>query len=548
VNPWWKGAVVYQIYPRSFADSNGDGVGDLPGITRHLDHVASLGVDAIWLSPFFTSPMKDFGYDVSDYLDVDPIFGTLADFDALLAGAHERGLKVIIDQVWSHTSDQHPWFIESASRAGVPPPAPSRREGEHFGNRDWYVWADPKPDGTPPNNWLSIFGGVAWQWHAARRQYYLHNFLVEQPDLNFHCGDVQEAILEVAKLWLDRGVDGFRLDVVNFYAHDALLRDNPPAPEAFGSREPYAYQKHVFDKSRPETLTFLARLRALMDTYPGERMTVGEIGDDDPLARQKEYTEGEDRLHTAYSFFLLNERKATPALFAAAQAAWADGRGWPSWSLGNHDVPRFPSRFAPGGTTDDRLTKVLLATLLCLRGTIFLYQGDELGLPQANVPLERLRDPLSIRLGHAYRDGARTPMPWSADAVNLEFSNAAETWLPPDLAHASRAAATEERDPDSVLHFTRRFLALRKIHPALRDGETIPAAAPEGVLAFARKHTSSRILCVFELAGKTARLDLPEWRGADVLPSGLTSSFDAGALTLPPYGGALLEILATARS
>ena len=270
--PWWRGAVIYQIYPRSFMDSNGDGVGDLPGITGKLDYVASLGVDGIWLSPFFTSPMADYGYDVSDYRDVDPLFGTLADFDALLAKAHGLGLKVIIDQVYSHTSEAHAWFRQSAASRDNP-------------KADWYVWADAKPDGTPPNNWLSVFGGPAWTWGARRRQYYLHNFLTQQPDLNFHSAEVQQAILDVARFWLDRGVDGFRLDVANYYFHDAALTDNPPADYGKPPGWTYAYQRHLHDKSQPQTLDFLRRLRAVTDAYP-DRMMLGEIGDDDPLARQ----------------------------------------------------------------------------------------------------------------------------------------------------------------------------------------------------------------------------------------------------------------------
>ncbi len=293
---WWRGAVVYQVYPRSFRDSGADGVGDLGGVRQGLDYIASLGVDAIWLSPFFRSPMKDFGYDVSDYRDVDPLFGALADFDALLAEAHARGLKVIIDQVWSHSSDRHPWFLESSASRDNP-------------RADWYVWADAKPDGTPPNNWLASFGGPAWTWSAKRRQYYLHNFLPEQPDLNFWNPAVQDEVLDIARFWLDRGVDGFRLDVVNYYVHDRTLADNPPAHRNRTPLMATDMQLHKRDRSQPENLIFINRLRALMDSYAGERMTVGEIGDEPPLPRQQEYTQPPDRLHTAYSFFLLVGRR-----------------------------------------------------------------------------------------------------------------------------------------------------------------------------------------------------------------------------------------------
>jgi alpha-glucosidase len=297
--PWWRGAVIYQIYPRSFLDSNGDGVGDLPGILQKLEYVASLGVDAIWIAPFFKSPMRDFGYDVSDYLSVDPLFGTMQDFDRLVARAHELGLKVMIDQVLSHTSSDHPWFQESRQSCDNP-------------KADWYVWADPKADGSPPNNWLSIFGGVAWTWEPRRRQYYLHNFLSSQPDLNFHNPDVRRAVLENVEFWLQRGVDGFRLDAINFCFHDAKLRDNPPKPKelrqgrGFTSDNPYAYQFHYFNNTQPENLKFLEELRDLFDRYPGVT-SLGEIASEDSLGTMAEYTSGK-RLHMGYSFELLTEQ------------------------------------------------------------------------------------------------------------------------------------------------------------------------------------------------------------------------------------------------
>src|SRR5688572_4782440 len=299
MSDWWRGGVVYQIYPRSFRDSTGDGVGDLRGVIAKLDHVASLGADAIWPSPFFRSPMKDYGYDVSDYYDVDPLFGSLDDADALIKRAHELGLKVIIDQVWSHSSDQHAWFAESRASRDNP-------------RADWYVWADAKPDGSPPNNWQAMFGGCAWTWDARRRQYYLHNFLPEQPDLNVRNAAVQDALLDVARFWLERGVDGLRLDVVNFLTHDAQLRDNPPIEHTRAPPRPHQFQRHLYDRTQPETLPFLSRLRALLDSYGA--IAVGEIEDEEPLKVQREYTDGPERLHTAYSFFLLRARAMTPAL------------------------------------------------------------------------------------------------------------------------------------------------------------------------------------------------------------------------------------------
>ena len=522
---WWRGAVVYQIYPRSFRDTNGDGVGDLAGIRQGLDYIASIGVDAIWLSPFFTSPMKDFGYDVSDYRAVDPMFGTLADFDALLAEAHARGLKVIIDQVWSHSSDKHAWFAESSSSRDNP-------------RADWYVWADPREDGTPPNNWLASFGGPAWTWSAKRRQYYLHNFLPEQPDLNFWNPDVQDAILDIAKFWLDRGVDGFRLDVVNYYVHDRALTDNPPAHRNRVPRMATDMQRHVKDRSQPETLLFINRLRALMDSY-ADRMTVGEVGDDPPLPRQQEYTEPPDRLHTAYSFYLLNERHGTPALFRSALESWAAARGWPSWSLSNHDVPRFPTRM---GGDNPALVRALLAALVAMRGTIFLYQGDELGLPDAHVPFDRLRDPYAINAyaGGAGRDGARTPMPWTDAAPMGGFTSAPDAWLPMDPAHLPLSIVAQENDPASMLAFTRQLLALRRATPALQAGSALPLTSPDTVLAFQRVLESEHIGCFFELGGVASRID-DIGSGEPLLLVGGAAIRDGG-LDLPPHGSAILRL------
>lgn len=491
MSDWLRGAVIYQIYPRSFRDANGDGVGDLAGATEKLDYIAKLGVDGVWLSPFFRSPMKDYGYDVSDYVDVDPLFGTLADFDALIARAHALNLKVMIDLVYSHSSDQHAWFAESRS---------SRTNDK----ADWYVWADAKPDGSPPNNWQAMFGGCAWTWDSRRRQYYLHNFLPEQPDLNIHNPQVQHALLDATRFWLERGVDGFRLDVVNFYAHDRTLRDNPPIHHERPPARPHQYQRHLHDRTQPETLAFITRLRALLDEYGAT--SVGEIEDEEPLRVQRIYTDGADKLHTAYSFFLLRAREATPALFAEALAGWQGARGWPSWSLSNHDVIRFPTRLAEG---DPQRVKQLLALLLCLRGTAFLYQGDELGLPHAEVPFERLRDPEAIAFwpNGIGRDGARTPMPWEKDANMAGFTAAPDAWLPLDPRH--RALAPDTQEGDSILAFTRDMLALRKSSAALREGDADLLPAPPGVFALIRKHGDEPMLCAFNLEATPIKLALP---------------------------------------
>lgn len=450
---------MYQIYPRSFLDTTGDGIGDLPGITEKLDYVASLGVDGVWISPFFKSPMKDFGYDVSDYRAIDPMFGTMADFDALLEKAHSLGLKIVIDLVLSHTSIKHPWFRDDSKK-------------------DWYVWAEPKPDGSPPNNWVSVFGGPAWTYDAAHQQYYLHNFLSQQPDLNFHNPEVQEEALDICRFWLDKGVDGFRLDVVNFYFHDQLLRDNPPRDPMLGSAtqyegdDPYSQQQHIYDKSRPEMYPFLKRLRKVMNEYEG-RFTVGEIGDDYPLKMAAAYTDGDELLNTTYNTELMNgKHKAISAglIRAPIEKFRAEpGNGWPSWAFSNHDVVRAVSRWLPnsdGFSHDPRMAKLLMVLLGCLRGTMFIYQGEELGLPEVKLEFEDLHDPWGIHLWPEWqgRDGCRTPMPWNEKTPRKQ-------WLPVPDEHIKLNVEAQEDDKNSVLHFTRRWLAWRKTQGPLVDGD-----------------------------------------------------------------------------
>ena len=500
-NPdWWRGAVIYQVYPRSFQDTTGDGLGDLRGVTMRLPYIASLGVDAIWLSPFFKSPMADMGYDVSDYCDVDPIFGTLADFDDMLAEAHRLGLKVIIDQVISHTSDQHPWFVQSRASRDNP-------------RSDWYVWADPKPDGTAPNNWLSIFGGPGWEWDGVRRQYYMHNFLISQPDLNFHNPEVQDAVLATVKFWLDRGVDGFRLDTVNFYFHDQLLRSNPPAdpdPEAVGldapDTNPYGMQNHLYDKTQPENIGFLRRFRALLDQYEG-RTTVGEVGDGArSLKTVAAYTSGGDKLHMCYTFDLLGPdftaahvRKCVTAF----QTAVTDG--WVCWAFSNHDVQRHLSRFAMNEAERPRVAKLAATLLACLRGSICLYQGEELGLPEAELDFADLRDPYGIRFWPAFkgRDGCRTPMIWEGKAQNGAFT-AGKPWLPVPSEHRALAADAQQADPDSVLNHYRMTLAFRREHGVLRDGTMRFLDTNKDLLIFLREKDGEKMLFVFNLTRERA--------------------------------------------
>jgi alpha-glucosidase len=539
---WWRGGVIYQIYPRSFQDSNGDGIGDLQGITRRLGHVAALGADGIWLSPFFRSPMKDFGYDVSDYCDVDPMFGTLDDFRALVARAHELGLKVMIDQVLSHCSDQHPWFGESRASRDNP-------------RADWFVWADARPDGTPPNNWLSIFGGSAWQWDTRRCQYYLHNFLTSQPDLNLHNPQVQQALLDSVQFWLDLGVDGYRLDTANFYFHDPELRDNPPrgAPDpgkpdpAVNPFNPYAWQWHVYDKSRPENLAFLQRLRALLDRYPDTTM-VGEIGDDDGLARVAEYTAGGDKLHMAYCFDLLAQAHDAPFLHDVLsrfqdKVGADDNGGWPCWALSNHDVTRLATRWG-GSTPDRRLLRLAPAFQAGLRGTLCLYQGEELGLPEADVPYGSLQDPYGITMWPQYkgRDGCRTPMPWSADAAQAGFTDSASPWLPVAAEHLP-LAVDRQQHPDALLAHYTRLLQGRKATPALLQGAMELLAPHPQVLAWERVLGSARVLCAYNFSAQPCSWPLPEaWSQAAALGTlpGEGARLCATSVDLQPWGWVFL--------
>ncbi len=529
---WWRGAVIYQVYPRSFQDSDNNGIGDLPGITSRLPYLADLGVDAIWISPFFASPMKDFGYDVSDYRAVDPIFGTLADFDRLIAEAHRLGLRVIIDQVLNHTSDRHPWFLES-------------RSGRHKAKSDWYVWADARPDGSPPNNWLSVFSGPAWTWDTSRCQYYLHNFLPEQPDLNFHNPEVQDAILAEMAFWLDRGVDGFRLDTVNFYFHSAGLEDNPPVAERIYGRmpdiNPYNFQDHLYDKSRPENLAFLQRIRALCERYPGTT-TLGEVGDHArSLELMAQYTSGGDKLHMCYTFDFLGpvfDRDYVRRRLEAFDAMGGDG--WPCWAFSNHDVARHATRWAQSGDTDT-IARLAAAVLSALRGSVCLYQGEELGLTEAELRFEDLVDPYGIRLWPVFkgRDGSRTPMVWEAESLHGGFSPV-KPWLPVADNHLQRAAGVQSRDEGSILAHYRRLLALRRAHPALVKGALHFRDCAPHLLAIIREDEAERLVCVFNFGPDEEWFGL--WPGETVEPlegggaPGASVAEDGRTIRVPPKG------------
>lgn len=506
---WWRGAVIYQIYPRSFMDTDGDGVGDLPGIIGKLDYIASLGVDAIWISPFFKSPMADFGYDIADYRDVDPLFGTLDDFDRLLARAHALDIKVMIDQVLSHTSIEHEWFEES-------------RQSRDNPKADWYVWADAKPDGSPPNNWLSIFGGVAWRWEPRRGQYFLHNFLASQPDLNFHNPDVRAATLDNVRFWLDKGVDGLRLDAINFCFHDAQLRDNPPKPpelrtgRGFSPDNPYAFQYHYYNNTRPENLDFLVELRRLLDQYPGST-TLGEVASEDSLATMAAYT-NRQRLHMSYSFELLTQDFSAAHIRHTVQELEARmPDGWPCWAISNHDVERVVTRWG-GNQPPAQLGNQLTAMLGSLRGSVCIYQGEELGLPEAEVPFDAMRDPFGIAFWPDFkgRDGCRTPMPWE-NTTDAGFSQG-KPWLPIPSEHRTLAVAQQDADPHSSLNGFRKFMHWRATQPALCHGDIHFLDTPEPILAFTRSTGKQTLLAAFNLSASPAEVTLANTMQLSMLP------------------------------
>ncbi len=537
---WWRGAVIYQIYPRSFADSNGDGIGDLQGITEKLPYVAELGVDAIWISPFCKSPMDDFGYDVSDYKAVDPIFGTVDDFRELVIAAHSLGLRIMTDLVISHTSEQHQWFKES-------------RQDRTNDKADWYVWADPKPDGTMPNNWLSIFGGSAWQWDSRREQYYLHNFLRSQPDLNFHNADVQDAVLDAARFWLELGVDGFRLDTVNFYFHDQALRDNPPLADrsmltTLKSCNPYGYQDHVYDKTRPENLRFLERLRGVLDEYPDTTM-VGEVGTDQRITEVlRAYTSGSHRLHMAYSFELLSGQPTVEHIQSSVQTLDREiGSGWLSYAMSNHDVVRSGSRIGCG-IDSHKAAPALIAVTSSLRGSPCIYQGEELGFTEVDVAFEDLQDPYGIEFWPEFkgRDGCRTPMAWDRSA-NGGFSNS-KPWLPVAEEHIKNCVSQQEKDRGSPLQRVRRFLNWRKTQHALMKGTIkFVASGNDKVLSFLRTFIGSTgqeiLLCVFNLSNEMAEFPLQGYQIEEVLNGHGFETVQVGEqLQLPAWQAAWLRL------
>lgn len=501
---WWRGCVIYQIYPRSFMDVDGNGIGDLRGVAERLDHIAALGADAIWLSPFFKSPMKDFGYDVSDYRDVDPIFGTLEDFRHVLVRAHDLGLKVLIDQVWSHSSDQHEWFKESRKSCDNP-------------KHDWYVWADPKPDGTAPNNWLSYFGGPAWTWDAGRQQYYLHHFLPSQPAINQWNPKVREEIKDIAAYWLDMGVDGFRLDVAHGFLYDPEKRDNPPRdiskspPSDVPLSNPMSRQERIYSMNIPQNLNWIEEIRTFVNRWD-DKCLLAEAGGDDSERVAATYVQTQGRFHLAYSFGLVGSNMTHADIFTAVtKVENLIEDGWMCWSVSNHDFKRVASRLIGTAALRD---KALFATTLglCLRGSYCLYQGEELGLPQADLEFEDLVDPYDIMLypEHVGRDGCRTPMPWSSEGNHAGFSTAPKTWLPIPSPHKGLAVDVQTKDEDSVLNKFKRFLAWRKENPALVTGgfDMLPTEDP--VFAFRRysEAEENELYCFFNCSSHRQEIEL----------------------------------------
>ncbi|MFQ5812921.1 MAG: alpha-amylase family glycosyl hydrolase [Anaerolineae bacterium] len=531
---WWQRGVIYQIYPRSFKDTTGNGIGDLPGIIEKLNYLndgtqASLGVDAIWLSPIYPSPMADFGYDVADYCDIHPLFGDLATFDQLAAEAHWRDIKVILDYVPNHSSDQHPWFIESRSSRDNP-------------RRDWYIWRDPRPDGSPPNNWGSAFGGPAWTWDKATGQYYLHQFLKEQPELNWRNPEVRAAMMEVLRFWLERGVDGFRMDVVGLLIKDAELRDNPPNPDADPNLPPNdisGQQLQVYNRDQDEVHEIIRGFRRLLDEY-GDRCGIGELWFELPRW-VRYYGENNDGLHLPFNFRLMGlpwqaqaMRRSVDELEAALPAF-----AWPNYVLGNHDSPRLASRF--GGQAQARVAAMMLLTL---RGTPTLYYGDELGMESGVIPPGKIQDPQGINLdAERTRDVCRTPMQWDS-SPNAGFSTT-EPWLPVSDDYATRNVAAQSADPTSMLNLYRRLLWYRRGSPALYGGSYQPLDAGDDCFVYLRAAGDERRLVALNFANGQRRVSVPgEGAGQIVISTHLDreEKVSLSKLELRPHEGLIVEL------
>jgi alpha-glucosidase len=518
---WWQREVIYEIYPRSFQDENGDGIGDLPGIRRRLDYLKWLGVGALWIGPFYASPMVDFGYDISDHCAVDPQFGTLEDFDRLLTDAHALGIKIIIDFVPNHTSDRHSWFRESRASRNNP-------------KRDWYIWRDPAPGGGPPNNWLSEFGESAWSLDPATGQYYYHAFMASQPDLNWRDEELRAAMHEVMRFWLRRGVDGFRLDAVTNLVEDALLRGDPDNPEFRDGKPPSERLKHIFTSDRPETHEYVQQIRAVLDEFP-DRLLIGEVHV--PVARAMSYYGGSD-FHLPFNFELLYAPWDIRCVAAAIDqfTTLLPQQAWPNWVLGNHDEVRLATRIGP------EQARIAAMLLLTLKGTAFVYGGDEIGLPNADVPPAQQRDPRAKVMGDPRygRDGQRAPMPW--DGTRYAGFTTGEPWLPLYAGAKELNVAAQQTDPRSMLHLYRRLIALRRSLPALRTGAYAPHPIRNKVLAYTRRCAGQTLLILLNFADGPETAELPD--RARVLVSTYLDreGEESGTLRLRPSEGLVLEL------
>ncbi len=559
--PWWQSGVIYQIYPRSFKDSDGDGIGDLQGILSKLDYLSWLGVDAIWICPFYPSPMIDFGYDITNYCDIDPIFGDLKTFDALVEVAHRSNLKLIIDFVPNHTSNLHPWFQQSRQSRSDP-------------KRDWYIWADPKPDGSPPNNWLCMLGGSSvgvgtiwkaeeeplyhppipagssWAWDVATQQYYLHSFLREQPDLNWRNPAVQTAMFDVMRFWLDRGVDGFRIDVANFIMKDPLLRDNPPNLTQIlihKARGGYDSQLHVNDRGHADVHGVLREVRKLLDSYSSQtpHVSIGELGVFTLQEWASYYGTDLDELNIPFNFSFLGVRwnaGAVRSIVDATEVVVPTG-AWPNYVLGNHDEPRVASRFGK------RQARVAMILLLTLRGTPTLYYGDELGMNNVSIPPERIRDPQEknvpgMGLG---RDPARTPMQWD-DSPNAGFSPpGADVWLPVASDYQHVNVAVEREEASSMLALTRELLALRRGKPALSQGSYRGLEGnSENCFVYLRQYESERLVIALNFSSEPQVVSLQELGQGQILLSTDVSRkelINMDALWLAGNEGCIIELI-----
>ncbi|MEC8940851.1 MAG: alpha-amylase family glycosyl hydrolase [SAR324 cluster bacterium] len=514
---WWESAVFYQIYPRSFKDSNNDGIGDLAGVIEKLDHLndgkgGGLGIDAIWFSPFFPSPQADFGYDVSDYCNIDSDYGTLEDFNQLVEESHRRGIKIVLDLVLNHSSDQHKWFQES-------------RKNSTNSKVDWYVWADPKPDGSPPNNWLAVFGGAAWTFEPQRGQYYLHNFLPEQPDLNWYNPEVREALADVVRFWMKRGADGFRLDTANYYAYDRQLRDNPNRPENSELIEdgqeanPLSQYITKYSKDRPENLEFIHYLRKIFDESGA--VSIGEIGSaeglESTLKLGTDYVKNGKGLHLAYTFSMLNKNMSAEYLehvLRVTEESIEDG--WPCWSLSNHDCMRMISRFDCFGDRDG-FQQMMLLLLLSLRGTPIIYYGEEVDMQEYEITKDELRDPQGIRFWPDIkgRDGCRLPFPWDSKLTNQGFNSGTKPWLP---AVNKLSLDQAKADSGSTFHVLQEMLQIRKKFPALQNGSYRKILLDGDCFVFERKTEDETMLIAANFSTEEQSINLPYKVTKDLTP------------------------------